>query len=85
LWFSVRDRVKDKELDFSRLSLDIKRVLRKELGTPSYGINAKGKKLVEEKKITKKNLGASPDLADGLNLAFYIEVVNKWGQEEFAW
>ena len=71
LWFDVRDRFKDKEIDYSRLPLEIKRVLTKELATPLYKINSKGKKVVEEKADIKKRLGASPDVADGFNLCFY--------------
>lgn len=71
LWFDVRDRFKDKEIDFSRLLPDIKRILTKELATPLYKVNSKGKKVVEEKADIKKRLGASPDLADGFNLSFY--------------
>lgn len=70
LWFDVRDRVKAKNLDLSRLPIDIRRRLMKELSTPMYQIKA-GKKVVEEKEETKKRLGESPDLADGFNLSFY--------------
>ena len=74
LWFDIRDRFKDKEIDFSRLSPDIKRILTKELATPLYSVNSKGKKVVEDKPQIKKRLGASPDLADGFNLTFYESV-----------
>jgi len=82
LWFDVRDRFRDKEIDFSRLPVDIKRVLTKELATPLYTVNSKGKKVVEDKDKIKKRLGASPDLADGFNLAFYEMIVyNDDGEE----
>jgi hypothetical protein len=74
LWFDVRDRVKAKNLDLSRLPMDVRRRLIKELSTPMYKINA-GKKVVEEKDETKKRLGESPDLADGFNLSFYEPVI----------
>lgn len=70
LWFDVRDRVREKNLDLSRLDMEIRRTLIKELSTPMYKIVG-GKKVVEDKAETKKRLSASPDLADGFNLAFY--------------
>lgn len=70
LWFDVRDRAKDKNLDLSHLDMDIRRRLEKELSTPLYKIQS-GKKVAEDKADTKKRLGASPDLADGFNLAYY--------------
>lgn len=74
LWFQTRDRAKEKNLDFSRLAPDLRRRLIKELGTPLYKVRG-GKKVVEEKDETKKRLGASPDLADGLNLAYYEPII----------
>lgn len=70
LWFTVRDRAKARNLDLSRLALDLRRRLTKELSTPTYKVQG-GKKVVEDKAETKKRLGSSPDLADGFNLAFY--------------
>jgi hypothetical protein len=71
LWFDVRDRAKEKRLDLSRLPKDMREKLIRELGAPQYAIKS-GKKTVEEKPVTKKRLGSSPDLADGHNLAFAI-------------
>lgn len=70
LWFDVRDRVKEKNVDLSRIDMDIRRRLEKELAVPMYKVVG-GKKVVEDKSEIKKRLGASPDLADGFNLAFY--------------
>lgn len=70
LWFEVRDRIKAKNIDLSRIAPDLRRGLKKELSTPFYKVQG-GKKVVEDKADTKKRLGASPDLADGFNLAFY--------------
>jgi hypothetical protein len=81
LWFDVRDRAKDKNLDLSRLPMEIRRKLIKELGTPLYKVMG-GKKVVEDKAETKKRLGVSPDLADGFNLSYY-ESPNVSGFEEF--
>lgn len=77
LWFDVRDRAKDKNLDLSHLPLEVRRKLQKELSTPAYKIQS-GKKVVEDKADTKKVLGASPDLADGFNLSFYEHPEPVW-------
>lgn len=70
LWFDIRDRIREKNLDMSRIPQEMRRSLQKELSTPMYKIQG-GKKVVEDKADTKKRLGASPDLADGFNLCFY--------------
>lgn len=69
LWFDTRDRAREKRLDLSRLPLDLRRRLIKELAAPKYEIKS-GKKVVEDKSKMKERLGYSPDLADGLNLCF---------------
>lgn len=70
LWWNMRLRAQRKALDLSRLEAKMRRNLERELATPTY--KAPGQKLVEEKEAIKKRLdGASPDLADGCNLAFY--------------
>lgn len=69
LWFDVRDRVKDARFDLSELPVVIKSRLERELSTPGYSIK-NGRKTVEDKAEMKKRLGYSPDLADGVNLAF---------------
>jgi hypothetical protein len=79
LWFNVRDRVKAKNLDISRLPMELRRKLTKELSTPMYKVQG-GKKVVEDKADTKKRLGQSPDDADGFNLAFYETKDIPWSQ-----
>lgn len=69
LWFDTRERARERRLDLSRLPADLRRRLVKELSAPKYRIEA-GKKIVEEKAKMKERLGYSPDLADGVNLAF---------------
>lgn len=69
LWFDTRDRAKEKRLDLSRLRKDIRERLERELSAPKY--KAPSQKVVEDKAQMKARLGYSPDLADGLNLAFY--------------
>jgi hypothetical protein len=72
LWFDTRDRAKDKRLDISRLRKDLRERLERELSAPKY--KAPGQKVVEDKAQMKARLGYSPDLADGMNLAFAPDV-----------
>lgn len=75
LWFDTRDRAKEKRLDLSRLRKDIRERLERELSAPKY--KAPGQKIVEDKAQMKVRLGYSPDLADGMNLAFYVDTPRK--------
>lgn len=68
LWFDTRDRAREKRLDLSRLRKEIRERLERELSAPKY--KSPGQKVVEDKADMKKRLGYSPDLADGMNLAF---------------
>src|SRR5207302_3344268 len=68
LWFDTRVRAKEKKLDLSRLRKEIRDRLERELSAPKY--KSPGQKIVEDKSQMKARLGYSPDLADGLNLAF---------------
>jgi hypothetical protein len=70
LWFACRERARRRELDLSRVPQDLRLVLIDELATPKWELTANGRKRVEEKKVTKKKLKWSPDLADAVNLAF---------------
>ena len=71
LWFDLRDFARTKTLDLSRLSREQREPLIRELSTPKWKPDAKGRKVVEPKAEIKKRLGASPDLGDALCLAFY--------------
>jgi hypothetical protein len=83
LWFDTRDRAKEKRIDLSRLPQDIRRRLEKELSAPKYSIKS-GRKVVEDKADIKKRLGYSPDLADGMNLAFASDGA-RVGGKVFSW
>lgn len=72
LWFVARERAKSKNLDISRLPAEIKKRLVKEWSTPKWKPNGAGQKIVDEKNKIKDKLGESPDLADGVNLSFYV-------------
>jgi len=68
--FVSRNRVRDGQLDLSRLPRDKREKLILELSTPKYKVNASGQKEVEPKDKIKERLGQSPDLADAFNLAY---------------
>jgi hypothetical protein len=70
LWFTVRDRVRTKDFDLSRLAPDVRRRVERELATPTWEPDSAGRKVVEDKKAMKKRLGESPDIADAVNLAY---------------
>ena len=72
LWFNLRERARTKDLDFSRLSVEMRSKLERELATPTWKNNGRGQRVVEEKAFIKKRLGESPDIADGVNLAYYM-------------
>jgi hypothetical protein len=80
LWWQTRDRARDKDLDLSLLPKDTREKLIRELGAPKYKVDARGRKVVEEKEATKKTLGASPDIADGFNLAYGY--VGRWWEDD---
>jgi hypothetical protein len=77
LWFSSRERVRQGDLDLSRLPRSTRDLLIRELSAPSYRNNSRGQKIVDEKVVIKKAIGASPDLADGFNLAFAPSTLRK--------
>lgn len=71
LWFSMRDRVRAREVDISGVRADQQKALKRELSRPTYTVNSTGKRVVEDKTKLKERLTYSPDLADGFNLAYY--------------
>jgi phage terminase large subunit len=75
LWFACRERARRRELDFSRIPADDRQQLIDELATPKWELTPNGRKKVEDKRITKKKLKWSPDLADAVNLAFKAPAV----------
>lgn len=85
MWFTTRERVRQKQLDLSLLPARVKKDLIRELSAPKYKLDLSGRKVVEPKEKTKELLGASPDLADALNLAFAR--TEKWweNKELLAW
>jgi hypothetical protein len=71
LYWATRENARLNRLDFSRLPKDIRENLIRELSTPTWKPDSAGRKIVAEKEKIKKDLGFSPDLADGWNLANY--------------
>jgi hypothetical protein len=81
MWWVMRDRVREKRVDLSALPQEIRDSLKRELSTPKYKVDGAGRKVVEPKSDIKERLGASPDLADALNLA-YTDMGKWWEDRE---
>ena len=73
LYWNLRDRFKDGEIDLSRIQQNVYDRLSGELTSIKYKYTSKGQIQIEAKKEMKKRLGRSPDLADALMLAFAPE------------
>lgn len=64
MWFSFAERLDEIDLDpDDQLAAD--------LTSPRYKLDSQGRRVVEEKKETKKRLGRSPDRADAVLMAFW--------------
>jgi hypothetical protein len=70
LWFGMADRVKERRLDLTRLPRALREELCSELSAPRFTIDLQDRFIAEPKKDTKKRIKKSPDLADGVILAF---------------
>lgn len=78
LWFGTQSRAKERRLDLSRLPIEIRLLLRRQLLTPTWKLDSQGRRVVEAKEAMKARLkkqnpqltGGSPDDADALNLAY---------------
>jgi len=70
LYWNLRTRFQNGEMDLSRLSQTVYDRLSGELTSIKYGYTSKGQIKIEAKEDTRKRLGKSPDLADALCLAF---------------
>lgn len=70
LWFDVAERAEQGDLDLSRLTPEDRREIRRQFMTPKWSLDNQGRRTVEPKDDTKKRLGASPDDADAINLAY---------------
>jgi hypothetical protein len=70
LWFTVAEMARRGELDLSRLADNVRDRLQAEAMAPKYSLDASGRRLVEPKDKTKKELGRSPDGMDAVGLCF---------------
>ena len=70
LWFAVAERASEGLVDISRLPQDVQQSLRRQAMSPTWRLDAAGRRVVEPKSETKKRLGRSPDDMDAFNLAF---------------
>jgi len=69
LWFNLKDNLINGSVSFAQLPSDIFKSLRKQLLGPRYDHDSKGRRKVESKKLTKKRIKRSPDIADAICLA----------------
>lgn len=81
LWFQTFRMAEDGLIEWSRLTPEEKKKLRRQLLSAKYAFDNKNRLQVEEKKKTMKEAGGSPDEADALNLActnfFRLPLVKK--------
>lgn len=72
LWFAAAEgRAATGQLCISVLPADVRRKLKQQAMAPKWKLDAAGRRVVEPKEETKKELGRSPDDMDALNLAYY--------------
>lgn len=72
LWFVTRERAKLGKLKLGLIPTKILMELRRQAMAPLWSLNSAGQREVEEKDVTKKRLGRSPDSIDALNLSYYV-------------
>lgn len=70
MWFTVAEMARKGELDLSRLDEETLEKIGTEALAPKYKVDSKGRRVVEPKDETKKELGRSTDSMDALNLAY---------------
>lgn len=74
LWFVVAEMARDGVLDLSRLDQETLDKLKGEAMAQKYKLNSRGMREVWSKEIAKKEIGASPDGMDAVNLAYaYVD------------
>ena len=69
LWCNTSEMAKRREIEWSRLSEEHRRLLAREFLAASHRPDSRGRTFVEKKDQIKKKIGRSPDLADAVNLA----------------
>jgi hypothetical protein len=78
LWFSTVDLARSGAVDLTRLPQETLQYLRSQALSPVWEMDSAGRRVVEEKKMTKKRLGRSPDGMDAMNLCYRNTA--DWGQ-----
>jgi hypothetical protein len=71
LWFNTASLAGRGLVGLARLPLEMRRLLRRQCLAPQWKVDGQGRCLVEPKEKTKDRLGASPDDADAMNLAYW--------------
>ena len=71
LWFNSAQLAREGMIDASRLERRSRDLIRNQLLAPTWKPDASGRRVVEDKELTKKRIKRSPDDADAFNLAFY--------------
>jgi hypothetical protein len=71
LWFQVADAARDGGVCFGMLPKSVKERLRQQLMVTEWGLDTRGRRVVEPKDSIKVKIGRSPDDADAFNLAYY--------------
>jgi hypothetical protein len=82
MWFAGAIAAMERQIDVSRLDEDVQNRLRRQLMSPTYKLDALGRRVVEPKADTKRRLGRSPDDADAFNLC--IARSNRWTEDRNA-
>lgn len=72
LWWNLRYIADAGACDFSRIPEFESALLRSELCSPRYHLDAKGRRVVEIKSQVKQRLTRSPDRADAVNLCYLL-------------
>ena len=79
LWIETSNLAQDGNINIAlTITDDIRRGLLQDLLSPVFSLDNLGRRIVEAKKLTKKRLKRSPDLADAFNLAFYTPMQTTW-------
>lgn len=70
VWWELREKARTREFDLSHLPAEVRKSLVRELTTPKLDWDSRGRRIVQEKKKIKKELGLSPDLAEAVAIAY---------------
>ena len=74
LHFSVSEKALANEIDLSQIDYELKDFIRKQAVGVIYEYDVKGRRILENKKATKRRLKMSPDELDAIALLYYDEI-----------